>query len=73
MVDIRVGRIIAAEAYAVHRAYIEDPALPIDPWVRKRVLGGKAISQILIGEQRYDLTVRYQPAYRKTVELAPED
>jgi aspartyl-tRNA(Asn)/glutamyl-tRNA(Gln) amidotransferase subunit A len=41
---VRNGKLIAAEAYAVHRAYIEDPALPIDPWVRKRTLGGKAIS-----------------------------
>jgi cobalt-zinc-cadmium resistance protein CzcA len=31
-------------------------------------VGGKAVSQILIGEQRYDLTVRYQPQYRKTVD-----
>jgi aspartyl-tRNA(Asn)/glutamyl-tRNA(Gln) amidotransferase subunit A len=38
------GRIIAAEAFAVHRAYIEDPALPIDPWVRKRTISGKAIA-----------------------------
>jgi len=38
------GRIIAAEAYAVHRAYIDDPALPIDAWVRRRTLGGKAVS-----------------------------
>jgi aspartyl-tRNA(Asn)/glutamyl-tRNA(Gln) amidotransferase subunit A len=38
------GRIIAAEAWAFHRAYIEDPALDIDPWVRRRVVGGKAIS-----------------------------
>jgi aspartyl-tRNA(Asn)/glutamyl-tRNA(Gln) amidotransferase subunit A len=38
------GRIIAAEAYAIHRAYIEDESLDIDPWVRRRVLGGKAIS-----------------------------
>ena len=37
------GPAIAAEAYAVHRAYIEDPALPIDPWVRKRMVSGKAI------------------------------
>ena len=43
-VMLRNGRIIAAEAYAVHRAYIEDPALPIDPWVRKRMVSGKAIS-----------------------------
>jgi aspartyl-tRNA(Asn)/glutamyl-tRNA(Gln) amidotransferase subunit A len=42
-VTARNGRIIAAEGYAVHRAYIEDPALPIDPWVRKRMVSGKAI------------------------------
>jgi aspartyl-tRNA(Asn)/glutamyl-tRNA(Gln) amidotransferase subunit A len=41
---IRNGRIIAAEAWALHRAYIEDPNLPIDPWVRKRTIGGKGIS-----------------------------
>jgi aspartyl-tRNA(Asn)/glutamyl-tRNA(Gln) amidotransferase subunit A len=40
---LRNGRTIAAEAYAVHRAYIEDADLPIDPWVRKRVLSGKDI------------------------------
>lgn len=40
---VRNGRIIAAEAYAVHRAYIEDPTLPIDPWVRQRTISGKAI------------------------------
>ena len=31
-------------------------------------VGGKAVSQILIGEQRYDLTVRYQEQFRKTVD-----
>jgi len=41
---VRNGRIIAAEAYALHRAYIEDTSLDIDPWVRRRVLGGKAVS-----------------------------
>src|SRR5262249_46780706 len=40
----RNGRLIAAEAYALHRAYVEDESLQIDPWVRKRVLGGKALS-----------------------------
>jgi aspartyl-tRNA(Asn)/glutamyl-tRNA(Gln) amidotransferase subunit A len=39
----RNGRLIAAEAYALHRAYIDDPLLPIDPWVRKRTLAGKSI------------------------------
>jgi aspartyl-tRNA(Asn)/glutamyl-tRNA(Gln) amidotransferase subunit A len=53
---VRNGRIIAAEAYAYHREYIEDERLEIDPWVRKRVLGGKAISadeyQAEIAERR---------------------
>ncbi len=41
---VRNGRIIATEAYALHRAYIDDPSLPIDPWVRRRTLAGKAVS-----------------------------
>jgi len=40
----RNGQLIAAEAYTVHRAYVEDPALPIGPWVRSRLLGGKGIT-----------------------------
>jgi aspartyl-tRNA(Asn)/glutamyl-tRNA(Gln) amidotransferase subunit A len=43
-VMVRNGRLIAAEAYAFHRATIEDESLEIDPWVRRRTLGGKAIS-----------------------------
>jgi aspartyl-tRNA(Asn)/glutamyl-tRNA(Gln) amidotransferase subunit A len=43
-VMLRNGRLIAAEAYALHRAYIEDASLPIGPAVRARVLGGKAIA-----------------------------
>ncbi len=39
----RNGRLTAAEAYAVHRAYIEHEKLPIGPGVRARVLGGKAV------------------------------
>ena len=38
------GRIIAAEAWALHRAYIEDPSLEIDPWVRRRVIAGKDVT-----------------------------
>jgi aspartyl-tRNA(Asn)/glutamyl-tRNA(Gln) amidotransferase subunit A len=41
---LRNGCIIAAEAWATHRAYIEDEALAIDPWVRRRTIGGKTIS-----------------------------
>jgi aspartyl-tRNA(Asn)/glutamyl-tRNA(Gln) amidotransferase subunit A len=43
-VMLRNGRIIAAESYALHRAYIEDESLQFDPWVRRRILGGKALS-----------------------------
>jgi aspartyl-tRNA(Asn)/glutamyl-tRNA(Gln) amidotransferase subunit A len=39
----RTGQLIGAEAYAVHRAYIEDKALPIGQWVRGRMLAGKDI------------------------------
>jgi aspartyl-tRNA(Asn)/glutamyl-tRNA(Gln) amidotransferase subunit A len=38
------GQIIAAEAWAMHRAYIEDEALDIDPAVRRRVIAGKDIT-----------------------------
>jgi aspartyl-tRNA(Asn)/glutamyl-tRNA(Gln) amidotransferase subunit A len=41
---VRNGQIIAAEAYAIHKDYIEDPDLPIGPYVRERVLAGKFIT-----------------------------
>lgn len=41
---LRNGQIIAAEAYAMHREYIEDAALPIGQYVRARVLSGKGVS-----------------------------
>jgi cobalt-zinc-cadmium resistance protein CzcA len=31
-------------------------------------IGGKAVSEVLQGEQRYDLMVRYQPEYRTTMD-----
>jgi aspartyl-tRNA(Asn)/glutamyl-tRNA(Gln) amidotransferase subunit A len=40
----RNGQLIAAEAYAVHRAYIDDERLPIGPGVRRRMLGGRSIT-----------------------------
>jgi aspartyl-tRNA(Asn)/glutamyl-tRNA(Gln) amidotransferase subunit A len=40
----RNGRIIAAEAWNMHRAYIENDQLEFDPWVRKRIIGGKLIT-----------------------------
>ena len=60
---VRNGRIIAAEAWAMHRAYIEDPALDIDPWVRKRTLGGKS-------DQRRRLHRGARPAQRAAAMFA---
>jgi aspartyl-tRNA(Asn)/glutamyl-tRNA(Gln) amidotransferase subunit A len=40
---LKNGQIIAAEAYAIHRAYIEGERLDVDPWVKKRILAGKSI------------------------------
>lgn len=40
----RNGRLIAGEAYAVHRGEIEDDALPLDPWVRRRLFSGRDMS-----------------------------
>lgn len=41
---LRNGQITAAEAYALHQAYIEDEQLPFGQFVRGRMLGGKQIS-----------------------------
>jgi len=41
---VRNGQIIAAEAYAIHQAYIERADLPIGQYVKQRVLGGKGVS-----------------------------
>jgi len=58
-VNLMVDR-AAADRFGINVADIQDAI--------ETAVGGKAVSQILIGEQRYDLTVRYQPQYRKTVE-----
>lgn len=38
------AQLIAAEAWEVHCAYIDDPSLAIGPWVRQRVQVGRRIS-----------------------------
>lgn len=38
------GKIIAAEAYAIHQGYVKDMSLEIGPWVRTRVLSGEVVS-----------------------------
>ena len=50
----------AADRFGINVSDIQDAV--------EGAVGGKAVSQILIQEQRYDLTVRYQPQFRKTVE-----
>src|ERR1039457_4363534 len=49
----------AADRFGINVSDVQDAV--------ETAVGGKAVSQILIGEQRYDLTVRYQERYRKTV------
>ncbi|HZE26347.1 MAG TPA: CusA/CzcA family heavy metal efflux RND transporter [Terriglobales bacterium] len=50
----------AADRFGINVSDIQDAI--------ETAVGGKAVSQILIGEQRYDLTVRYQAPYRRTIE-----
>ena len=58
-VNLNVDR-AAADRFGINVSDIQDAV--------ETAVGGKAVSQILIGEQRYDLTVRYQPQFRRTVE-----
>jgi heavy metal efflux system protein len=51
---------VAAERFGINVSDVQDAV--------ETAVGGKAVSQILIGEQRYDLTVRYQEQFRKTVD-----
>jgi cobalt-zinc-cadmium resistance protein CzcA len=50
----------AADRFGINVSDIQDAV--------EGAVGGKAVSQILIKEQHYDLTVRYQPQFRRTVE-----
>ena len=58
-VNVNVDR-TAADRFGINVADVQDAI--------ETAVGGKAVSQILIGEQRFDLTVRYQPQYRRSVE-----
>lgn len=40
---LRNGSLIAAEAFAIHRSYIDDEARPFGPHVRRRIQAGRAI------------------------------
>src|ERR1700683_3626509 len=58
-VNLNVDR-AAADRFGINVSDIQDAV--------ETAVGGKAVSQILIGEQRFDMTVRYQPEHRDTVE-----
>jgi cobalt-zinc-cadmium resistance protein CzcA len=58
-VKITVDR-AAAERFGINVADIQD--------VVETALGGKEVSQVLQGEQRFDLVLRYQEPFRRTVE-----
>jgi cobalt-zinc-cadmium resistance protein CzcA len=58
-VNITVDR-AKADRYGINVADIQD--------VIETAVGGKAVSQILKGERRYDLVVRYAPEYRNNIE-----
>ncbi len=58
-VNLNVDR-SAADRFGINVGDIQDAV--------ETAIGGKAVSQILIGEQRFDLTARYQPQFRQTVE-----
>jgi cobalt-zinc-cadmium resistance protein CzcA len=55
--DLSIDRRQAAR-FGINVADIQDAV--------QTAVGGNAVSQVLIGEQRYDVVVRYQAAYRNT-------
>jgi cobalt-zinc-cadmium resistance protein CzcA len=58
-VNIKVNR-AKADRYGINVADVQDAV--------ETAVGGKAVSQVLQGERRYDLVVRYLPAYRNDVQ-----
>ena len=58
-VNLTVNR-AKAERFGINVADVQDAI--------ETAVGGKPVSQILKGEERFDLVVRYQEPYRKTVE-----
>jgi len=58
-VNLTVDR-AKADRFGINVADVQDAI--------ETAVGGKAVSQILKGEERFDLAVRYQDPYRKTVE-----
>ena len=57
--DLRIDRRQAAR-FGINVADIQDAV--------QTAVGGNAVSQVLIGEQQYDVVVRYQAPYRNTAQ-----
>jgi cobalt-zinc-cadmium resistance protein CzcA len=57
--NLEVDRAQAAR-YGINVADVQDAV--------ETAVGGKPVSQVLLGEQRYDLAVRYQEPFRSTIE-----
>jgi heavy metal efflux system protein len=55
--DLSIDRRVAAR-FGINMADVQDAV--------QTAVGGNAVSQVLIGEQRYDVVVRYQGPYRNT-------
>ena len=58
-VDIKINR-AKADRYGINVSDVQDAI--------QTAVGGNPVSQILIGEQRFDLVPRYQEQYRKSVD-----
>jgi AcrB/AcrD/AcrF family len=58
-INLNVDR-AAADRFGINVSDVQDAI--------ETAVGGKAVSHILIDEQRFDMTVRYEPNYRRTVE-----
>ena len=58
-VDIRVNR-AKADRYGINVSDVQDAI--------QTAVGGNPVSQILIGEMRFDLVPRYQPQFRRTID-----
>jgi heavy metal efflux system protein len=55
---------VQANRYGINVSDIQDAV--------ETAIGGKAVSQVLEGEERYDLVARYQPQFRSTIEQIKE-
>jgi cobalt-zinc-cadmium resistance protein CzcA len=58
-INISIDR-AKADRFGINVADVQDAV--------ETAIGGKAVSQILRGERRYDLVVRYLPEYRRNIE-----